>query len=72
MIYQTGLVSVPKLDTLGFLPGALADHLTSSGGDLLGSDEQSVLAGGRRNPHLWHGFRAVQLLAEISSASGFA
>jgi len=37
MIYQTGLPSVPMLDTLGFLPGALADHLTSSGGDLLGS-----------------------------------
>jgi uncharacterized protein (TIGR03790 family) len=43
MIYQTGLVSVPKLDTLGFLPGALADHLTSSGGDLLGFGQMSSL-----------------------------
>ena len=43
MIYQTGLPSVPKLDTLGFLPGALADHLTSSGGDLLGSRQMSSL-----------------------------
>lgn len=43
MIYQTGLASVPKLDTLGFLPGALADHLTSSGGDLLGSQQMSSL-----------------------------
>jgi uncharacterized protein (TIGR03790 family) len=43
MIYQTGLASVPKLDTLGFLPGALADHLTSSGGDLLGSHQMSSL-----------------------------
>lgn len=43
MIYQTGLVSVPKLDTLGFLPGALADHLTSGGGDLLGSQQMSSL-----------------------------
>jgi len=43
MIYQTGLPSVPKLDTLGFLPGALADHLTSSGGDLLGSQQMSSL-----------------------------
>jgi hypothetical protein len=43
MIYQTGLVSVPKLDTLGFLPGALADHLTSSGGDLLGTSQMSSL-----------------------------
>jgi uncharacterized protein (TIGR03790 family) len=43
MIYQTGLVSVPKLETLGFLPGALADHLTSSGGDLLGTRQMSSL-----------------------------
>jgi uncharacterized protein (TIGR03790 family) len=43
MIYETGLASVPKLDTLGFLPGALADHLTSSGGDLLGSGQMSSL-----------------------------
>lgn len=43
MIYQTGLSSVPTLDTLGFLPGALADHLTSSGGDLLGSQQMSSL-----------------------------
>jgi uncharacterized protein (TIGR03790 family) len=43
MIYETGLVSVPKLDTLKFLPGALADHLTSSGGDLLGSQQMSSL-----------------------------
>lgn len=35
MFYQTGLVSVPHLDTLRFMPGALADHLTSTGGDLL-------------------------------------
>jgi uncharacterized protein (TIGR03790 family) len=43
MIYQTGLPSVSKLDTLRFLPGALADHLTSSGGDLLGSQQMSSL-----------------------------
>lgn len=43
MIYQTGLSSVPKLDTLEFLPGALADHLTSNGGDLLGSQQMSSL-----------------------------
>ena len=43
MIYQTGLISVPKLDTLEFLPGALADHLTSSGGDLLGTNQMSSL-----------------------------
>ena len=43
MIYETGLASVSGLDTLGFLPGALADHLTSSGGDLLGSRQMSSL-----------------------------
>lgn len=43
MIYQTGLPSVPDLDTLRFLPGALADHLTSSGGDLLGTQQMSSL-----------------------------
>lgn len=43
MVYQTGLSSVPKLNTLKFLPGALADHLTSFGGDLLGSSQMSSL-----------------------------
>jgi uncharacterized protein (TIGR03790 family) len=43
MFYQTGLANVAKLDTLDFLPGALADHLTSSGGDLLGSGQMSSL-----------------------------
>jgi uncharacterized protein (TIGR03790 family) len=43
IIYETGMAEVPKLDTLGFLPGALADHLTSLGGDLLGGDQMSAL-----------------------------
>ncbi len=40
LIYQTGLVSVPKLDTLHWVPGALADHLTSFGGVLVGGAGQ--------------------------------
>ena len=40
IVYQTGMASVAKLGTLGFLPGALADHLTSFGGDLLGNTGQ--------------------------------
>ena len=40
MLYQIGLPIVPNLDTLKFLPGALADHLTSFGGDLLGQNGQ--------------------------------
>lgn len=43
MFYQTGLVSVPGLETLRFLPGALADHLTSAGGVLLGGSQMSSL-----------------------------
>ena len=43
MFYLTGRARVDKLDTLRFLPGALADHLTSSGGDLLGKDQMSSL-----------------------------
>ncbi len=43
LIYQTGMAAVDKLDTLGFVPGALADHLTSYGGDLLGSTQMSSL-----------------------------
>jgi uncharacterized protein (TIGR03790 family) len=43
MVYQTGMAKVDKLDTLQFLPGALADHLTSYGGDLLGNGQMSSL-----------------------------
>lgn len=43
MFYQTGMAQVGKLDSLHFLPGALADHLTSYGGDLLGSRQMSSL-----------------------------
>lgn len=43
MIYQTGMARVTGLETLKFLPGALADHLTSFGGDLLGDMQMSAL-----------------------------
>ena len=43
MFYLTGMVTVPKLETLGFLPGALADHLTSFGGELTGGSQMSSL-----------------------------
>jgi uncharacterized protein (TIGR03790 family) len=43
IVYQTGVAQVAGLDTLGFLPGALADHLTSLGGDLLGDGQMSSL-----------------------------
>lgn len=34
MFYFTGLTNIPKLNTLEFRPGAIADHLTSFGGQL--------------------------------------
>ena len=40
LVYQTGLAKVPKLDTLKWVPGALADHLTSFGGVLGGAGGQ--------------------------------
>ena len=39
IMYLTGAVSVPHLETLRFLPGAIADHLTSAGG-VLGVDRR--------------------------------
>jgi uncharacterized protein (TIGR03790 family) len=43
IIYQTGMARVAKLDTLRFMPGALADHLTSTGGQLLEDYQMSSL-----------------------------
>jgi uncharacterized protein (TIGR03790 family) len=40
LLVQTGAVAVPQLDTLRWLPGALADHLTSTGGRLDGAGGQ--------------------------------
>lgn len=43
MFYFTGSKSVPYLDSLSFLPGAVADHLTSHGGRLTGSNQMNAL-----------------------------
>jgi uncharacterized protein (TIGR03790 family) len=43
MFYQTGHINVPNLDTLAFMPGAVADHLTSTGGDLQDGAQMSSL-----------------------------
>lgn len=43
LFYFTGKAHVEKLDTLDFLPGAIADHLTSAGGDLYGTSQMSAL-----------------------------
>ncbi len=42
ILLQTGAVTVPALDTLQWLPGALADHLTSFGGQLAGRTNQTT------------------------------
>ena len=43
MFYFTGLVHVKKIHSNKFLPGAIADHLTSSGGNLFGDKQMSIL-----------------------------
>jgi uncharacterized protein (TIGR03790 family) len=43
MFYFTGSARVPFLDSIGFLPGAIADHLTSAGGRLRKSPQMSAL-----------------------------
>lgn len=43
MFYFTGLVKVKAIDTNKYLPGAIADHLTSSGGRLFGGNQMSIL-----------------------------
>ena len=43
MFYFTGLKHVPEITKNHFLPGAVADHLTSTGGILSGSGQMSSL-----------------------------
>ncbi len=40
LFYFTGIKSVKALKTIRFVPGAIADHLTSSGGNLTGNGDQ--------------------------------
>jgi uncharacterized protein (TIGR03790 family) len=43
MFYFTGLATVPALASNSYLPGAIADHLTSAGGKLTDSRQMSSL-----------------------------
>lgn len=43
MFYFTGLTRIKEIDSNQFYPGAIADHLTSSGGNLFGSKQMSIL-----------------------------
>lgn len=43
LFYFTGLVTVPDIDTNTYLPGCIADHLTSTGGKLTDSSQMSIL-----------------------------
>lgn len=43
MFYFTGLIDVPHITQNRFLPGAIADHLTSAGGVMSGSSQMNVL-----------------------------
>src|SRR5579863_2077990 len=42
--YFTGAVRVEEMEHIRFLPGAIADHLTSTGGVLAGGSQMSALA----------------------------
>jgi uncharacterized protein (TIGR03790 family) len=44
LFYFTGKARVNGLETLDFRPGAIADHLTSTGGQLSGSKQMSAMA----------------------------
>ena len=44
MFYFTGLMNVPQIATNGYSPGAMADHLTSYGGEVPTSSQMSVVA----------------------------
>ena len=43
MFYFTGLTHVPHLTENHYLPGAVADHLTSTGGVMSGTDQMNIL-----------------------------
>jgi uncharacterized protein (TIGR03790 family) len=43
LFYFTGVPQVEGLDTLRFVPGAIADHLTSAGGNLTDSGQMSAM-----------------------------
>jgi hypothetical protein len=69
MINQTKLLNVPKLNTLGFILGAMADiTLPRAVVMCLAPCKCAACV----DIQLWHGFRTMQLLAEISVSTGFA
>ena len=43
MFYFTGLAQVPEIDRNTYLPGAMTDHLTSTGGVLFDGGQMSIL-----------------------------
>jgi len=43
MFYFTGMVKVQHINENRFLPGAVADHLTSAGGILSGSNQMNIM-----------------------------
>lgn len=43
MFYFTGMKTVPNIANNRYLPGAVADHLTSTGGVMSGSDQMNIM-----------------------------
>ena len=60
LLYETGLAHVEGIDTLHWMPGALADHLTSFGGQLRGG------SGGQMTALEWIGAGATASYGTVS------
>ena len=60
LIYETGLVRVDRLDDIHWVPGALADHLTSDGGQL------QNFGGGQMSATEWIGSGATASYGTVS------
>ena len=68
MFEFTGVAQVAKMTSNRFLDGAMADHLTSWGGGLIGYDQTTALdwLSGGSDRQLRHEHRAVQLSRQVS------
>jgi uncharacterized protein (TIGR03790 family) len=71
MIYQIGAVQVPQLDTVHFLPGALADHLTSYGGDLAGDYLKDGKIGAQMSSVRWLQAGATASFGSVSEPCSY-
>jgi uncharacterized protein (TIGR03790 family) len=72
LFYMAGTFTVANLDTVKFLPGALADHLTSYGGILLSLDGvQNKTIDSQMNVLAWIAAGATATYGSTSEPRGF-